>query len=414
MKNRLRVLLLVHLLALAVITPNYGHAQDVGEISDLPFYDFGEDRADLPGNGDGRRVTCGWHGDCGNASTAGTGVDFRAQPAGQVPVAAAGNGQISFSGQSLGGYSGYGLRIDIDHGATTSRYAHLDQLLFPRNTHVCRYVTIGIAGNTSSVRGMTPHLHFEGVGAQFTPIFGERPNDTIGSAPFDKPDRTLSAGEMRNQQWVAHHGCSNGARGCADDTSAYTVDDLSRLSRCPSCPGDEFVESAQSATPTTNRWLWQWPGGYGYTDVDHGSYRYTRMQRVRDPLEPIQQVVWAPLLNATDDHWKIYAYIPRHRGRSHPSIVTPVVYYHIEWFDQSGTRIGESVRNVDQTEVQSEWVPLNSVDVPTTWIPDPSSDNRPIKVTLDNSNHGQCSGGACANRMVLADALVFIPSNCSD
>lgn len=97
------------------------------------------------------------------------GVDI-AEPTG-TPVDAARAGTISFAGPS----SGYGLRVDVDHGnGISTRYAHLSRI----DVHVGQTVDagglVGLVGATGDATG--PHLHFElrdnGVAIDPSPYLG--------------------------------------------------------------------------------------------------------------------------------------------------------------------------------------------------------------------------------------------------
>jgi murein DD-endopeptidase MepM/ murein hydrolase activator NlpD len=82
------------------------------------------------------------------------GIDL-ATPIGTA-VDAAGSGRIIYAGPS----SGYGLRIDVDHGnGLTTRYGHLSRLDVKVGDQVKAGGVLGLSGNTGDSTG--PHLHFE-------------------------------------------------------------------------------------------------------------------------------------------------------------------------------------------------------------------------------------------------------------
>lgn len=72
-----------------------------------------------------------------------------------TPVLAAKTGVVEYAG--WGG--GYGNLIEIDHGATGTRYAHLEAIFVSPGQQVARGQQIGLVGSTGRSTG--PHLHFE-------------------------------------------------------------------------------------------------------------------------------------------------------------------------------------------------------------------------------------------------------------
>ena len=101
-----------------------------------------------------------------------TGIDLRDGTG--TDVAATAPGRVI----SAGPVSGYGLMVEIDHGAgLTTRYAHLSMAAVGAGQQVARGETIGQVGATGRATG--PHLHYE------TRIDGE---------PVD-PMRFLQAGQ---------------------------------------------------------------------------------------------------------------------------------------------------------------------------------------------------------------------------
>lgn len=82
-----------------------------------------------------------------------TGLDVAA-PTG-TPIRAAAAGVVV----AAGARGGYGLAVDIDHGAVTTRYAHQSRLLVAAGQRVAAGQVIGLVGSTGLSTG--PHLHFE-------------------------------------------------------------------------------------------------------------------------------------------------------------------------------------------------------------------------------------------------------------
>lgn len=97
----------------------------------------------------------GWRNDPLNGqSKFHKGVDL-AMPVGQ-DVPAARNGEVAFAGS----LPGYGLTVVVKHDDRTStRYAHLSQIMVAPGDAVGAGETIALSGATGRVTG--PHLHFE-------------------------------------------------------------------------------------------------------------------------------------------------------------------------------------------------------------------------------------------------------------
>ncbi|MDX2255930.1 MAG: peptidoglycan DD-metalloendopeptidase family protein [Pseudanabaenaceae cyanobacterium bins.39] len=72
-----------------------------------------------------------------------------------TPVLAAKTGTVEFAG--WGG--GYGNLIEINHGSTGTRYAHLEAIYVSTGQRVAQGQMIGLVGSTGRSTG--PHLHFE-------------------------------------------------------------------------------------------------------------------------------------------------------------------------------------------------------------------------------------------------------------
>jgi murein DD-endopeptidase MepM/ murein hydrolase activator NlpD len=82
------------------------------------------------------------------------GIDFGV-PVG-TPVHAARAGKVI----SAGGFGGYGLKVDLDHGqGVVTRYAHLSRIDARLGETVAAGATVGLSGNTGDSTG--PHVHFE-------------------------------------------------------------------------------------------------------------------------------------------------------------------------------------------------------------------------------------------------------------
>ncbi len=82
-----------------------------------------------------------------------SGIDLGA-PFG-TPVLAAKAGRVDFAGWG----DGYGNLIELDHGSTGTRYAHLEAIYVYQGQQVAQGQQIGIVGSTGRSTG--PHLHFE-------------------------------------------------------------------------------------------------------------------------------------------------------------------------------------------------------------------------------------------------------------
>jgi len=92
------------------------------------------------------------------------GVDIAA-PEG-TPVRALMAGTVTFAGVM----GGYGNAVYIDHGGTTSIYAHLASIAVSRGQRVSNRTVIGAVGHTGNATG--PHLHLE-------ILQGSRPVDPV-------------------------------------------------------------------------------------------------------------------------------------------------------------------------------------------------------------------------------------------
>ncbi len=82
-----------------------------------------------------------------------SGIDLGA-PFG-TPVLAAKSGKVEFAG--WGG--GYGNLVELDHGSTGTRYAHLEAIYVYQGQTIAQGQQIGMVGSTGRSTG--PHLHFE-------------------------------------------------------------------------------------------------------------------------------------------------------------------------------------------------------------------------------------------------------------
>lgn len=90
-----------------------------------------------------------------------------------LPILSSRGGRVIFAGRSTGGFTAYGIRVDIDHGGGyQSRYAHLRRAIVPVNLYVGAGVQIGEMGSTGNSTGN--HVHFEiiknGVGIDPAPL----------------------------------------------------------------------------------------------------------------------------------------------------------------------------------------------------------------------------------------------------
>lgn len=82
-----------------------------------------------------------------------SGIDLGA-PFG-TPVLAAKAGRVEFAGWG----DGYGNLVELDHGSTGTRYAHLEAIYVSQGQSVAQGQQIGLVGSTGRSTG--PHLHFE-------------------------------------------------------------------------------------------------------------------------------------------------------------------------------------------------------------------------------------------------------------
>jgi len=82
-----------------------------------------------------------------------SGIDLGA-PFG-TPVLAAKTGRVEYAGWG----DGYGNLIELDHGSTGTRYAHLEAIYVSQGQRVAQGQQIGVVGSTGRSTG--PHLHFE-------------------------------------------------------------------------------------------------------------------------------------------------------------------------------------------------------------------------------------------------------------
>jgi len=82
-----------------------------------------------------------------------SGIDLGA-PFG-TPVLAAKSGRVEFAGWG----DGYGNLVELDHGSTGTRYAHLEAIYVYQGQNVAQGQQIGLVGSTGRSTG--PHLHFE-------------------------------------------------------------------------------------------------------------------------------------------------------------------------------------------------------------------------------------------------------------
>jgi len=82
-----------------------------------------------------------------------SGIDLGA-PFG-TPVLAAKSGRVEYAGWG----DGYGNLVELDHGSTGTRYAHLEAIYVSQGQSVAQGQQIGLVGSTGRSTG--PHLHFE-------------------------------------------------------------------------------------------------------------------------------------------------------------------------------------------------------------------------------------------------------------
>jgi murein DD-endopeptidase MepM/ murein hydrolase activator NlpD len=72
-----------------------------------------------------------------------------------TPVRATADGDVVFAGRERG----YGILVVLDHGTTTTRYAHLSASWVHAGQRVLRGEPLGAVGRTG--RATAPHLHYE-------------------------------------------------------------------------------------------------------------------------------------------------------------------------------------------------------------------------------------------------------------
>jgi len=299
-------------------------------------------------------------------------------------VHAPGHGTVVTSGLGAGSI---GNLVEVDHGdGDISQLMHLNTRFARADMEVCRYVTLGYAGRSG---GVNPHIHFgTRTMPRFPNIYGARPSE------YDK--------DFFDDVWdVAHH--SSGGS-CKDETNAYTVDDSQNTSRCSSCTIDEFI--------TVGGWTRAASGGYAYFDRNQGSYYHTTLQRGE---QATRSAVFRPDLQVADNAWKVYVLIPVHRmdGSSHVSDVAQAVQYRVRARRSNGSST-TLLTTVNQRDRGGEWVKLGQ-SFETDWIPSnpPSGmSGFPLTVEVTNDRVGECSGNSCRNKIVMADAAVFIPADC--
>jgi murein DD-endopeptidase MepM/ murein hydrolase activator NlpD len=82
-----------------------------------------------------------------------SGIDIRARYG--TPVRATADGEVVFAGRARG----YGVLVVLDHGAATTRYAHLATSWVHAGQSVLRGEPVGAVGGTG--RATAAHLHYE-------------------------------------------------------------------------------------------------------------------------------------------------------------------------------------------------------------------------------------------------------------
>jgi hypothetical protein len=363
---------------------------------------------DLPYIG-GYEITCTWHRGCaGGSKTLGAGLDFDME-SGTLLFAAA-NGTVHRTQIDSGDINaGYGKYVMLKHAGEVKDtvYGHMSNYFAEaiKESKVCPLVPLGYSGNTGDSDGS--HLHFEGNGLikpvptpsapvswRFTPIYGDR------SAGQKYTDAQVAPGNT----WI--HAC--GAGGCAQDTNAYTVDDIQAST-------GEFIFDESD-------WRHE-EGGFGYfgtapaeIDPDKTARFYYR----RYSSDPEYTVRWEPDLQETDEAWSIYVFIPAVET-SKGFQAARQVKYTVTWWEpvQGGDpKKREDTVIIDQDDPEmkekNRWVKLSGSGSYGTFVSGPQT-YTPLTVELTTERQsGPCSGnGSCGNRRVLADAALFIPSDCN-
>lgn len=114
-----------------------------------------------------------------------SGADFPSKLG--TPIAAAGNGIVTFAGRA----SGYGNMVLIDHGGgVTTLYGHLRRIEVDRGSNIAAGDRIGQVGRTGRATG--PHLHFE-VRIDGRPIDPVRAMAVVDGKTLSTSDRTLAS-----------------------------------------------------------------------------------------------------------------------------------------------------------------------------------------------------------------------------
>jgi len=150
-------------------------------------------------------------------------------------------------------------------------------------------------------------------------------------------------------------------------------------------------------------WRRQPDHGYSYWRRDQGSYYWAPLQSSQEPDE--KKAYWRPDLQVNDPLWDVYVLVPVHMEKrdAHMDNVAPAAVYYVYYYDSDGTRTGVR-RVINQRDHGGEWVRLGTF---------PTYNNWPLEVWLTNEVDAEgCSGTVCQGKIVMADAAVFIPSDC--
>ncbi len=164
---------------------------------------------------------------------------------------------------------------------------------------------------------------------------------------------------------------------------------------------------------TPSPWRRELSGGYAYFDRTKGSYRHTRGPSGESPES---NAIFEPRLQVTDPDWHVFLLVPVHRENAdrHNTEVSTEVLVRTKFVDGAGALIVR-IDNVNQRARGGEWVRIGDGGTPISTHSIPSGSGiPPLSVEVSNTVPVSCLGDAscAANKIRLADAVVFIPSNC--
>lgn len=328
-------------------------------------------------------ISCGWHLNCNPPDPRRPGIGYRpdeggvdiAVPSGTL-VHAAGHGENGAPAEVIdaGYHRNYGYFVDIDHGPDISTYAHLNWYFLTEGQRVCRHVAVGYSGASGGVTGA--HLHFEGDAApdQFDPIWGsgsQYNNAHFRYDPYAVPRQT--------QPRVSHNRVQ---------TQAYTVDEVQ---------ASEFF--LHGPVRRANGWREGFVG-FSYMGEAAGHTWFTHVG------SDARMATWDPILPVADPGWQVYAFIP------HEYATARRAHYRVEWWDPQQGWLKTDVY-VDQSQFDNEWVRLENASHQSFPTTGPGQWQLSVKLINDCAASG-ASGCASGDRLLAADAMMFVPSDCGD